>query len=391
MWSFSFKVLLVLLALVAALWLTLSRVASHKEARADRELLERLWQHYKKRYVDDAGFVLDRQQQRITSEGQSYALLRAAWMRDRATFDRVLAWTEAHLKRQDGLYSWLFSPTAQHLLDANTATDADQDIAYALVIAAQVFKAPRYLERAREIVKAVRTVASITWSEHGQHRWFPTAGNWANNERLVNLSYFLPYAYPEFAKLDPEGQWLAVVNAGYDLLARLFATEGVRLPPDFMRVDEEGQVKLLPDSHPLSSHFSFDAMRIYWRIAMDYVTTRNVRAAADPAHTDTIRRLIVRDGAIFQRYAVTGQRLEAEESLSFYGGILPSLALYHPALACALRTSKLSREQLLTVSQAEDRYYDLNWTWFGLWTVYVMQGAHSSLGHITQTCFSTKG
>ena len=377
MWSFSFKVLLVLLAVVAASWLALSYVASNKEARADRELLERLWQHYKKRYVDDAGFVLDRQQQRITSEGQSYALLRAAWMRDRATFDRVLAWTEAHLKRPDGLYSWLFSPVEQRLLDANTATDADQDIAYALIIAAQAFRAPRYLERAREIVKAVRTVASITWREHGQHRWFPSAGNWANNERLVNLSYFLPYAYPEFAKLDPEGQWLAVVSTGYDLLARLFATEGVLLPPDFMIVDEAGQVRLLPDSHPLSNHFSFDAMRIYWRIAMDYVTTRNVRAAADPAHTDTIRRLIVRDGAIFQRYTVTGQLLEAEESLSFYGSILPSLALHHPALACALRQSKLSREQLLTISQAGERYYDLNWTWFGLWTLYVMQGAHS--------------
>ena len=391
MWSFSFKVLLVLLAIVAASWLTLSRVAGYKETLAERELLERLWQDYKKRYVDDAGFVLDRQQQRITSEGQSYALLRAAWMRDQATFDRVLAWTEAHLKRPDGLYSWLFSPTAQHVLDANTATDADQDIAYALVIAAQAFKAPRYLERARELVKAVRTAASITWREHGQPRWFPTAGNWANNERLVNLSYFLPYAYPEFDKLDPEGQWLAVVNAGYDLLARLFATEGVLLPPDFMIVDEAGQVRLLPDSHPLSGHFSFDAMRIYWRIAMDYVTTRNVRAAADPAHTDTIRRFIVRDGAIFQRYAVTGQLLEAEESLSFYGGILPSLALYHPALACAVRQSKLSREQLLTVSQAGDRYYDLNWTWFGLWTVHVMQGVHSSLGQITQTCFSPRG
>jgi cellulose synthase (UDP-forming) len=161
MWSFSFKVLLVLLAVVAALWLTVSRVASTKEALADRELLERLWQHYKKHYIDDAGFVLDRQQQRITSEGQSYALLRAAWMRDRATFDRVLVWTEAHLKRPDGLYSWLFSPVEQRLLDANTATDADQDIAYALIIAAQAFRTPGYLERAREIVKAVRTVQPL--------------------------------------------------------------------------------------------------------------------------------------------------------------------------------------------------------------------------------------
>src|SRR4029453_2127296 len=220
MWSFSFKVLLVLLGVGAALWLMLSRVASTKEALADRELLERLWQHYKKHYVDDAGFVLDRQQQRITSEGQSYALLRAAWMRDRATFDRVLTWTEAHLKRPDGLYSWLFSPVEQRLLDANTATDADQDIAYALIIAAQAFRTPRYLERAREIVGGGRTVASSTWREHGQTRWFPTAGNWANNEPLVNLSYFLPYAYPEFDKLDPEGQWLPPGAARHGLLAR---------------------------------------------------------------------------------------------------------------------------------------------------------------------------
>ena len=56
MWSFSFKVLLCCSPLWQPQWLRY-RMASNKEARADRELLERLWQHYKKRYVDDAGFV----------------------------------------------------------------------------------------------------------------------------------------------------------------------------------------------------------------------------------------------------------------------------------------------------------------------------------------------
>ena len=70
-----------------------------------------------------------------------------------------------------------------------------------------------------------------------------------------------------------------------------------------------------------------------------------------PGAYGDVRRLIVRDGAIFQRYTVTGQLLEAEKSSSFYGSILPSPALHHPALACAVRQSKLSREQLLTISQ----------------------------------------
>lgn len=369
---------MVLLVLLAASLIALPLVTSDRDAPTEWGFLESLWQHYKKRYIDNAGFVLDRHLHRITSEGQAYALLRAAWMRDKATFDHVLAWTEAHLKRPDGLYSWLYGLAPQGILDANTAADADQDIAYALVSATKAFSEPRYLERAKEIVKAVRTVESVEWSENGQRRWFPSAGNWAHNERLINLSYFLPYAYPEFDKIDPAGDWLSVVNAGYDLLVRLLTTEGVMLPPDFMTVDAQGKVRLLADSHPLSGNFSFDAMRVYWRIAMDYVVTGNVRAAADPAHTSALRALIARDGAIFQRYSVSGTILEAKESLSFYGGTLPALALYYPELAKALLQGKLSRRRLLAISQEGNRYYDLNWVWFGLWTVHVMQGSRGS-------------
>ena len=153
-------------------------------------------------------------------------------MRDRATFDRVLAWTEAHLKRPDGLYSWLFSPVEQRLLDANTATDADQDIAYALVIAAQRLQGPTLSERAREIVKAVRTVASITWSERGS-----TAGSRARETGpTTSASSISPISYPtpipSLTNSTPRGSgspWSAPAMISW----RVFATEGVMLPLGF--------------------------------------------------------------------------------------------------------------------------------------------------------------
>ena len=53
--------------------------------------LQASWDAYKDRYLHANGYVLDRTRGNgeVTSEGQSYALLRAAWLDDRAAFARV--------------------------------------------------------------------------------------------------------------------------------------------------------------------------------------------------------------------------------------------------------------------------------------------------------------
>ena len=105
----------------------------------------RAWDAYKAAYIHPDGYVLDRTRNsgEVTSEGQGYALLRAVWMRDEATFTQVLDWTESRLRRPDGLYSWRWSPEAGgHVRDVNTATDADQEAAFALILASVVFGKP---------------------------------------------------------------------------------------------------------------------------------------------------------------------------------------------------------------------------------------------------------
>jgi endo-1,4-beta-D-glucanase Y len=330
-----------------------------------RTFVEDAWPAYKKLYLSEPGNVLDRTRNggETTSEGQAYLLLRAAWTGDEQAFSRGFEWTERHLHRSDGLYSWRWGPQAGgHVLDQNTASDADQDIAFALILGSHAFRRPAYLQRARELVRAIRTAERFDVPGG----WFPAAGNWAVAERITNLSYFEPYAYPYFARIDPDGQWPAALNTGYDLLARTRQIPGLRLLPDFEQVASDGSVKLLPAGGLLSADFSFDAMRIFWRVAMDCELHRRMRACADPADARGFEALLARDGAVFTRYRVDGTVVERGESLSFYGGILPSLTEFAPAAAAAIRAERLSPAALEALLSLSDRYYDANWVWFGV-------------------------
>lgn len=70
--------------------------------------------------------------------------------------------------------------------------------------------------------------------------WLPASGNWAVAERIVNLSYSLPYAYPDFARVDPERRRDLALDTGHALLERVLQQPGVVLPPDFMTAAGEG-------------------------------------------------------------------------------------------------------------------------------------------------------
>lgn len=344
---------------------TLGCDGSTRDGPTGRAFLERAWDVYKRTYVRGDGYVLDpsREQGETTSEGQGYALLRAAWMRDEAAFSRLFRWTEQRLKRPDGLYSWRWTPAdGGRVLDRNTAADANQEIAFALILASSAFDEPALLERARELLWAIRTYEAIPVSAG----WFPSAGDWAVADRIVNLSYFLPYAYPYFARLDPEGGWGQVIGTGYDLMARALQLPNVRLVPDFMIVTRDGAVSALPEQAPLSRDFSSDAMRIFWRVALDCRLHAQRRACTDPLAASQLARLLSRDGSLFTRYRVDGSPLERTESISFYSIALPFLLIYDPEAARAIQTRHLTPSALQQVMDGKDRYYDSNWVWFGL-------------------------
>ena len=351
-------------SLFALLLLALASACAHAPSGpvTDEDWLALLWREYRETFIHEDGYVYDRHRGEVTSEGQSYALLRAAWMDDEATFDRVLAWTEATLRRADGLYAWKWCPETGRIVDHNTATDADMDIAFALIVAAARFERPELLDRARELVVAVRQGTAI--SVPGG--WLPSAGNWAVDQRIINISYFQPYAHPYFALLDPEGDWEAARRAGYGLLTAMRNEAGFRLAPDFMVVGANGAITLPADYTGLSGNFSFDAVRTWWRVALDCLLNRFDTACGDVAGVAEAASLFARDGAFFAAYDVHGEPARDDESLSLYGALLPALELHEPELAETVLQTRLTPSLLRKVASDPDRYYDANWTWFGL-------------------------
>jgi endo-1,4-beta-D-glucanase Y len=345
--------------------LAVSAVAG-QTSRAPRPeaTLDALWASYRDRYVRATGEVVDPMRQgQVTSEAQSYALVRAVWMRDEPTFRRVLAWTESHLRRPDGLHAWLWDPATARVLDANAATDAEIDIAFALAMASIVFDRPSDATQARAIVRAIRTQASVT----GPAGWFPSAGNWAGHARVINLSYFFPYVVPWFERLDPEGGWHAVRTRGYDLVQQALDVGPLAVPADFNQLDVDGALRPLPEGQTLSRLFSYDALRISWRIEMACRLEREARACRlSEALVDRLRALAGRDGRLATQYTVDGAPVTTEESTSVYAASLPAFTRVAPEIAGRWRATHLSGRALDALMRDPNRYYDANWVWFGL-------------------------
>ena len=99
--------------------------------------------------------------ERSTSEGQAYALFFALVANDRASFQRLLTWTEQNLARGDlgrNLPAWHWGKRRDGtwgVIDKNSASDADLWIAYSLLEAGRLWADARYTALGRRVLSNV--------------------------------------------------------------------------------------------------------------------------------------------------------------------------------------------------------------------------------------------
>ena len=100
--------------------------------------------------------------------------------------------------RGDHLFAWKWKDGAP--VDRHSATDADTDIALALLLASRRFENPRYESEALEVIRDIWNLEILPVGG----AYYPTAGDWARREPIVevHVAYLAPYAYQEFAKVD---------------------------------------------------------------------------------------------------------------------------------------------------------------------------------------------
>lgn len=334
------------------------------------QLLES-WNYYKSNFIHSYGQVIDPSNGVTTSEGQSYALLRAAWMNDKEMFKGVWLWTKDHMqfRLEDRLFSWKWE--GDKLTDTSNATDADQDIAAALLFGYKIWGDEEYLNAAKEVIRDIwqHTVVEI----NGRHYLLPmrreNAEQW--DGYLFNASYLSPMWYRIFAEVDPEHDWNKLAKDSYYALNELGISGGVtHLPPDWSLLDKKtgkfssAKVYFNRDT----DNFSFDAFRTLWRVSLDYQWNQKPEALE---YLNKVNNFLVAEyqkkGSLPAVLAPSGAAVMSEHSLSVDGGYLASL-MHHEDKSISIDFYQKFIEAELSADGkywgSGESYYDANWLWF---------------------------
>ncbi|MDB5176682.1 MAG: Glucanase [Candidatus Saccharibacteria bacterium] len=350
---------------------------------SDRTLLSGLWDNYKKVYWEkDTGRTLDRQQDNVTtSEGQSYTMLRAVWQSDRATFDRTWAWTQEQLDRpEDTLFAWRWGKKAdgsygilRDMGGQNTASDADSDIALALVMAASRWQKQSYLNQASAIIKDIwkQEVISVKGTP------YLVSNNLEKDSQkpaIINPSYLAPYAYRIFAKVDKADNWDKLVTSSYDIIntsmtENLDKNSSAAIVPDWISVDKTtGAIDAIKDTSSLTTNYGFDAMRTPFRLALDYQWNKDDRAKDTLSRMSFFKKQWDDKGKIVSTYSHDGGVVKNEEVAETYATLLGYFSIVDPQMGDEIYNKKLEPlyNQNTNSWTKEMTYYGDNWSWFGI-------------------------
>ncbi len=350
---------------------------------SNRTLLEGLWDNYKKVYwEEETGRTLDKQQNDITtSEGQSYTMLRAVWQSDRVTFDKAWSWTKEHLKRpDDSLFAWKWGQKSDGSYGVytdqggqNTASDADSDIALALVMAASRWQQQSYLREAETIIKDMwaNEVIMIKDKPYLASNNLEKA---SQKPAIINPSYLSPYAYRIFAKVDKSNDWNSLVGSSYDLLDRsiddkLDKGSSASIIPDWIAIDKStGTIAAVKDAPNLTTNYGYDAMRAPFRLALDYKWNNEPRAKATLEKMDFFKKQWQEKGVLYSTYGHDGTVVKSDEVAETYATILGYFSVTDKEVANDIYDKKLKPlyDQDKNSWTREMTYYADNWSWFGI-------------------------
>lgn len=283
------------------------------------------WNEFAKRFLEPDGRVVDVTfERKSTSEGQSYGLFFALVANQRGQFDAILKWTSVHLaagRLGDKLPAWLWGlreDKSWGVMDENSASDADLWIAYTLLEAARLWKAPHYADTGRKLLAEISRHEVAQAGIAGPVLLPGAYGFTLDQERFrLNPSYLPDFMFRYLAAVDPKGPWQAVWDSYVQMTPQIFSA-GVA--PDLFVVDSRGVV--MPDTETEPSG-SYDAIRVYMWAGMSGPSSKEMIKRLTP-YANLTRRLGMPPEKV---NPLTGVATKADYSpRGFSGAMLPFLS-----------------------------------------------------------------
>lgn len=371
------------IVLSLAMWATVlfleSRFNGLNRPFGNYTMLVTSWDDYKRRFIDEKGRTIDYSHGEITtSEGQSYSMLRALFVDDKETFDKTWRWTKIYLRRkQDQLFGWRWGLRRDGMMGfledggENSAADADSDIALALILASRRWSNKGYREEAVAILNDMWELEVI---EAGGKKYL-AAGNWAKQDgwATINPSYFSPYAWRIFAQVDQEHDWMSLIEPAYELLHRtsedrLDKTKAAGLPPNWVEISLVGGNIRPSSQNGQNSDYSYDAIRVPFRIALDYKWNKSKEAKEYLENNfEQLERDFGEKGILASSYLHDGSRAENGENPSMYATALGYFLVKDKGAAEKIFEDKVVRMYSPDTNgfRVDAPYYEQNWLWFG--------------------------
>jgi endo-1,4-beta-D-glucanase Y len=243
------------------------------------------------------------------SEGIAYGMLIAVYLDDQATFDALWQYEQLHLGK-NGLMDWEISPSGG-LLGSGAASDGDEDMAFALLMADARWHGHGSL--ADSYANLAKKQIDLIWRFEVDHTRGDVlmAGDQFDGATVINISYFAPAYYRAFGRATGNtAEWGRVVEASYRVIAAtLNASNGNAnngLIPAWSTPDG---VPMAPPGSGHPTHHQLDSCRTPFRIGQDYCWSGEARALAYLEKIDAfygqvgVRQLVdgyQLDGSVFE-------------------------------------------------------------------------------------------
>jgi len=252
------------------------------------------------------------------SEGIAYGMLISVNMNDKLLFDDLWHYYDSH-RDPNGLMIWILDSLGNplvingFLIGTGAATDADQDAAYALILANAQWGSSGIINY---LAEAVSLVNKIYQYEIDQTYFLVKSGDEPGGVYRINCSYFAPAYCRAFEYITGNPGWTLVRNACYNFL--FFRADPVTgLVPDWCLPDGSPMPACPP---PYSCRFTYyyDATRTPMRIAMDYIWNGEPLAYAYCKRISTFAQSRGAEN-ITDEYSITGTPMGIYHSNGFIG------------------------------------------------------------------------
>ena len=317
------------------------------------------------------------------SEGIAYGMLIAVYMGDQTVFDSLWLYEQQNLD-SNGLMNWAPSgPQGGTSGCGGGATDADEDMAFALAMADKQWGGQGSLGTTYK-ASAITQIQNIWKSEIFNYRWVRAGdGTWADNKNQ-NISYYAPAYYRVFAALDPKtcaqgtsvatatssgcDRWWGVIDQSYttigDALNSANGNASNGLVPGWCD-DSSGAPCRATSGQPFT--YQYDACRTPFRIGIDWCWNAAAPAQAYVGKTSAFfSALSGGAAAIADGYALSGTPQPAHSpglSAAFVGPA--GVGAMGGAMAASTYQTFLNEAYAQVATDSAfvgGEYYDSSWT-----------------------------